>query len=178
LDFRDTTPGNLRRLLACGADYPPEVGQRLKWFLYYVHTGSVSATCHKFRIARTTLYRWMNRFDPNDLTSLEGGSSGPDKPHQSAVPEDVVALIRRYRVRYPHIGKARLQQTLRQEHNILLSASSVGRVIERECLFFGDTPLHRQKRMEFARSRRRSVTPAPHEDGSPSGQSGPAAEGG
>ena len=47
---------------AVQADLPEEVLVRLRWFLHYVRTGSVSKTCREFGIARTTLYRWFRRF--------------------------------------------------------------------------------------------------------------------
>jgi hypothetical protein len=45
------------------------------------------------------------------------------------------------------MGKERIVELLQQEHQITLSASTVGRVIERECLYFDATPLHWKKRM-------------------------------
>lgn len=50
---------------------PLEVIERLGWILEYAHTHSVSSTCRRFGIARTTLYRWMGRFDPSNLCTLE-----------------------------------------------------------------------------------------------------------
>lgn len=124
------------------------VCQRLQWFLYFaLHGNSVSETCSHFGIARSTFHRWRDRFDPNDLASLEELSHEPVSVRQSAVPQETVELIRRYRMRWPQIGKERLQRVLAQEHQVNLSVSAVGRIIDRECLYFGDTPLHWRKRM-------------------------------
>ncbi|MDD5025826.1 MAG: hypothetical protein PHH13_00450, partial [Candidatus Peribacteraceae bacterium] len=47
-----------------------EVLERLRWFQHLAEYGCVSTTCREFKIARSTLYRWIERFDPSDLTSL------------------------------------------------------------------------------------------------------------
>ncbi|MBU0766512.1 helix-turn-helix domain containing protein [Patescibacteria group bacterium] len=48
-----------------------EVIERLQWLMRYENHRSVSATCKHFNIARSTFYRWYDRFDPNDLSTLE-----------------------------------------------------------------------------------------------------------
>lgn len=65
------TRGDIEELLLAAQSYPPEVAERLKWFLCFLDTNSVSETCRRFGIARTTFYRWSRRFDANDLTSLQ-----------------------------------------------------------------------------------------------------------
>ncbi|HAI98559.1 TPA: hypothetical protein DCL30_03420 [Candidatus Peribacteria bacterium] len=56
------------RALAEGCDM--EVLERLRWFQHLAEYGCVSTTCREFKIARSTLYRWIERFDPDDLSSL------------------------------------------------------------------------------------------------------------
>ena len=51
-------------------NHPKEVVERLQWFLNYAEHGSISETCRHYRIARSTFYRWLRRFDPNDLSTL------------------------------------------------------------------------------------------------------------
>ena len=48
-----------------------EVVGRLQWFMHFAEHKSVSETCRHFRIARSTFYRWLRRFDPNDLSTLK-----------------------------------------------------------------------------------------------------------
>ncbi|PIR48236.1 hypothetical protein COU80_05395, partial [Candidatus Peregrinibacteria bacterium CG10_big_fil_rev_8_21_14_0_10_55_24] len=55
---------------AIAQEYPPEVVERLQWFLHFLQHGSVSATCRHFGIARTTFYRWWKRYDPQNLSTL------------------------------------------------------------------------------------------------------------
>lgn len=50
---------------------PSEVILRLQWIEDFVAHGSVSGTCRRFGIARTTFYRWLHRFDPSHLLALQ-----------------------------------------------------------------------------------------------------------
>jgi transposase len=126
-----------------------EALERLTWVTYFVeHHGAMQETCDHFGIARSTLHRWLERFDPNNVASLEEGGHAPHAVRQPVVPPHVTALIRSYRERWPLIGKEKISRVLLEEHGVVISASSVGRVIERECLYFANTPLHWRKRME------------------------------
>lgn len=126
-----------------------EAMERLSWIAYFVeHHGSIGDTCARFGISRSTLHRWLERFDAANLQTLEEGSHVPHGVRQPTVPAHVIALIRTYREQWPLIGKEKVSKLLQNEHGIAISASSVGRVIERECLYFGNTPLHWRKRME------------------------------
>lgn len=64
------TEHEIAALIGTAAAYPAEVAERLGWFQEYIRNGSVSATCRRFGIARTTFYRWWRRFDPARLGSL------------------------------------------------------------------------------------------------------------
>lgn len=130
----------------------PSVTERLSVILHFAeHHYSISETCRQFGISRSTFHRWMERFNPDDLTTLADKSHEPLSFRQSAIDQHTIELIRRYRMRYVQMGKERIAELLGTEHGIQLSPSSVGRVIERECLYFGDTPLHWKKRMANSR---------------------------
>jgi transposase len=123
---------------------------KLRVMLHFVENHySISDTCRFFGISRSTFHRWIERFDPRDLSSLQDRSHETHTQRQSLIPTETVELVRRYRMRYPHMGKERIAELLAGEHQIRLSPSSIGRVIERNCLYFADTPLHWKKRMQF-----------------------------
>ncbi len=127
--------------------------ERLTVILHFAeHQYSISETCRQFGISRSTFHRWMERFDPNDLSTLADKSHEPLSLRQSAIDPATVELIRRYRMRYTQMGKERISELLLRDHRTEISASSVGRIIDRECLYFADTPLHWKKRMEHQRS--------------------------
>ena len=121
---------------------------RLQVILFFVeHHCSISETCQAFRISRSTFHRWMERFDPHDIQSLSDGSHIPMSLRQPTVEPQVIEKIRQYRIKSKHIGKEKIAELLASEHQIIISASTVGRVIERECFYFADTPFHWKKRL-------------------------------
>lgn len=109
---------------------------------------TVSETCDKLGIARSTFHRWLEKFDANDLSTLEDKPHDPVNVRTSAIAPETIALIRTYRERDPLAGKETISAKLQKEHSVAISPASVGRVIERECLYFGHTPLHWRKRMQ------------------------------
>jgi transposase-like protein len=146
---RVTLP-DVRRLLKQAVALELSAGAvlRLKWFLYACeHDGNVSLTCRHFGIARTTLLRWMERFDASDISTLEEESR---RPHTVRAPETdthVIELIRVIRQEQPTLGKLPIQQLLMERHGMHVSASTIGRIITRHQLFFGETPAHERKRI-------------------------------
>ncbi len=60
----------------------PQARQRLEWLIYLSeHRHSISNACRHFGIARTTLHRWIDRFNPHDPLSLEERSHHPTPTH-------------------------------------------------------------------------------------------------
>lgn len=115
---------------------------------YATGAKTVSETCDTLGIARSTFHRWLEKFDANDLSTLEDKPHDPVNVRTSAIAPETVTLIRTYRERDPLAGKETISARLQSEHNVTISPASVGRVIERECLYFGHTPLHWRKRMQ------------------------------
>ena len=123
--------------------------ERLTVILHFVENRySISETCRQFGISRSTFHRWIERFDPENLSTLADKSHEPLTVRQSSIDAESIELIRRYRMRYPQMGKERIAELLMLDHAVEISPSSVGRVIERECLYFADTPFHWKKRLE------------------------------
>jgi transposase-like protein len=85
---------------------------RLKVILHFAeHRHSISETCRQFGISRSTFHRWIERFDPENLSTLADKSHEPLTLRQSAIDAESVELIRRYRMRYPQMGKERNTDT-------------------------------------------------------------------
>jgi transposase len=150
------TPAQVRELSARAeaSGLSERAKERLGWIVHFLtHDQSIFDTCVVFGVSRSTFCRWLERFDPNDLASLEERSHEPNTVRQPTVPADVVEWIRGYRTASPLTGKERIAELLLAEHGVEISASSVGRVIDRECLYFADTPLHWKKRMRMSGQR-------------------------
>lgn len=140
----------LTRLIedAMSGGYHPSIIQRLSVLRYFVqYRPTVQELCRHFGISRSTFHRWMERFDPTDIVSLQDRSQDSQPDRHPTVSPEAVELVRRYRREAPLLGKERIASFLRQQHGITVSASTVGRIIERECLYFAETPLHWKKRV-------------------------------
>ncbi len=127
----------------------PSVIQRLSVLRYFVeHRPTVLELCRHFGISRSTFHRWLEKFDPLDPRSLLDRGHDGHGDHLQTVSQEAIELIRRYRHESPLLGKERIASMLRQQHGITVSSSTVGRIIDRECLYFAETPLHWKKRIE------------------------------
>jgi transposase InsO family protein len=107
-----------------------EGAKRLRWMDHYGQFGNARLTCRHFGISAQTFYRWKNRFDPYDLTTLEADSRRPRHVRQPQTPRAVVEAILELRTQYPRWGKDKLAVLLRKR-GIQASTSTVGRVMKR-----------------------------------------------
>lgn len=142
---------DVRRLLRYAGEY--ELGQKeiqkLKWFSYLLeHDANVSLTCRHFGISRSTLLRWIARFDATNMRSLQDQSRRPHAVRTPETDQRTVRIIAEIRTCHPTIGKEQVREILQKQHGITLSPSTVGRIIHRHKLFFADTVSHRKKRQE------------------------------
>ncbi len=104
--------------------------KRLKWIDYFRSCENKRLTCRHFGISPTTFAKWINRFDPYDLTTLEDEPKRPHHVRQSQTPQAIVDKVQALRERYPRWGKEKLAVVLRRE-GIRISGSTVGRVMDR-----------------------------------------------
>lgn len=147
----EITPEELKYLQrqARLAGLSEDVLQKLEWFSYYLESGeSVLQTCTHFGIARSTFYRWLERFDPSDLHTLEEKSHRPRMLQQPKTTQTLVDFVRIYRMQDPFAGKDQIAALLGTEHGIQVSSSTVGRIITENNFYFGNSILHTRKRME------------------------------
>ena len=75
---------------------------------HYLKNQNARLTCRYFGISPKTFYRWWNRFDPYDLTTLEEESRRPRHVRQPQTPVAVVEAILELRTQYPRWGKKKL----------------------------------------------------------------------
>jgi transposase InsO family protein len=109
------------------------------------HGANVSLTARHFGIGRSTVYRWLDRFDRLHLETLEDRSSAPRRRRRPTWTVDQVRAVRAIRERYPRWGKDKLRVLLRRI-GIVLSASMVGRILAR-LLRAGDLREARHRRI-------------------------------
>ena len=78
-----------------------DAANRAKWFDYYAACLNARKTCRRFGISAQTFYRWKRRFDPWDLTTLEGASCRPHRVRKPETRPEVEEKIRQLREQYP-----------------------------------------------------------------------------
>lgn len=111
----------------------PELSPEAVWRLriidwHFANGAKVSKTSRHFTIARQTLYRWLGRYNPKDLRSLEDRSSRPKHCKQATWTKEEIHAVRTMRERYPRWGKLKLVVLLARQ-GMWLSASRVGRIL-------------------------------------------------
>jgi transposase len=100
--------------------------QTVEWHL--ANGRSVSATCRRFGISRSTLYRWLDVYDPSDPASLKPLSRRPHRTRQPTWEErHLLAVAELNRLR-PAFGKRRLHRILAPDGEAL-SEAAVGRLL-------------------------------------------------
>lgn len=115
------------------AKHPPaELGakerDRLRALALWQATRDVQLACRTFGLSQATLYRWRQRFDPHDLTSLKDHSRRPRRLRTPQWSVGLIQAVRHWRERYPRWGKAKLVVLLRRQ-GVTVSASTVGRIL-------------------------------------------------
>jgi len=123
-------PGELLRIAR--KDWPelsPEAVRRLRIIDWHLANGkNVSKTCRHFTIGRQTFYRWLRRYNPKDLRSLEDRSSRPKHCKQATWTKEEILAVRVLREHYPAWGKLKLVVLLARQ-GLQVSASRVGRIL-------------------------------------------------
>ena len=114
-----------------GADLSPEAKRRLMWIdWYHSHGNNARKTCRHFTISPDTFYRWLRRFHPDHVSTLEDRSRRPRwlrQPTWSPQLEQEVLLLRE---QYPRWGKDKLVVLLHRQ-GFEVSTSMVGRILKR-----------------------------------------------
>jgi transposase InsO family protein len=100
----------------------------LDW--HRTHGRNVSLTARHYGVGRSTVYRWLARFDRFHLESLEDRSSTPRRRRRPSWTVEHLRAVKAIRERYPRWGKDKLVVLLRRA-GIVLSTSMVGRILER-----------------------------------------------
>jgi transposase InsO family protein len=101
----------------------------LEW--HAAHGHNVSLTARHFGFSRPTVYRWLRRFDPHRLGSLEDRSSRPQRCRRPTWTSAQLDAVKQMREAYPRWGKAKLAVLLRREGRHSLSVSMTGRILVR-----------------------------------------------
>jgi transposase InsO family protein len=103
---------------------------RLRWMDFYRKNKNVAFTCRHFGISRQTFYRWLKRYEPLDLTTLEERSHCPRRRRQPTWSFPLAEKVLLLRLQFPRWGKDKLAVLLRRQ-KVSISVSMVGRILTR-----------------------------------------------
>lgn len=78
-----------------------KMGQRIKFAMKAVSTGSFPGLCREYGISRMTGYKWRERFEAGGLAGMEEESRKPEK-HSMELGEEVVCRIVRLKEAHWH----------------------------------------------------------------------------
>jgi len=109
---------------------------RLRWMDHYQRHKNVTLTCRHFAIGRSLFYKWHQRFLVRGIRGLESRSSRPWRVRQPTTPQTTRSMVRVLRTANPEFSKYKLAVILQRDHGFVLSASTIGRIIKRDGLFF------------------------------------------
>jgi transposase InsO family protein len=101
---------------------------RLRWMDFYRKNKNVALTCRHFGISRQTFYRWLKRYEPLDLTTLEERSHCPRRRRQPTGSFPLAEKVLLLRLQFPRWGKDKLAVLLRRQ-KVSISVSMVGRIL-------------------------------------------------
>jgi putative transposase len=133
------------------AKAPPELSQkeidRLRAIELFKQTGNDKLVCALFGISRATLYRWVKSFNPNDLRSLKEKTRKPVHVRTPNWELNLIIAVRSLREEWPGYGKDKLVPLLKDEYQMIASASTVGRILS-----------YLKKRCELTEPKRNAVS--------------------
>ena len=127
--YGNIVPGATSGARRAQNDVSPTAQRRLKILDWHrQHGANVSRTARHFTIARSSLQRWLRRYAPDNLHSLENRSCAPRRRRQRLWSPELVLAVQQLRQQYPRWGKDKLVLLLRRQ-GVACSTSTVGRIL-------------------------------------------------
>jgi transposase InsO family protein/transposase-like protein len=126
---------------------PKQLSSEAKFILRFIEnylnqTRNATTTCRLFGITRSLFYKWLKRYHPYNLSSLENWSSRPHRARSVTYDSEVIKLVRNYREDKDTAtySARKLATIFRRDYpdqpKFHLSSSTIGRIIARFKLFF------------------------------------------
>lgn len=141
---------------------------KLEWIISYhtVFEKNATRTALHFGISRKTFYKWFNKFDPKDLSTLEETSRAPERVRQRDISYLQRTQIRKLRKAHLRWGKMKLKQRYKKEYGEEISSWKFQKVIEEEHLYFDKVTHAKQtkRRKQTQESPKKRITTFVHEN--------------
>jgi len=117
----------------------PEAEFRLSVIAYYSGKSgkSIGKTANCFNLHRNTVSKWLKLFDPKDLSKLEPKSKTPyNRDKRRRIEQYIIDRIIYWKKLYPYLGKEKITVILAREDNIVVGATTVGRIFKEHKLTY------------------------------------------
>lgn len=138
--YRTTLPNNAALARIRNVQLSRQATFRLRVIEHYRKvTQNVSLTCRHYAITRSYFYKWLKRYDPGRLASLESRSTRPVHTRQATYDTSFVCRIRKLRIDYPSYSAKKLAWIVVRDYGYAYSAATIGRIIQRWRLYFAKT---------------------------------------
>jgi putative transposase len=116
-------------------EYLPIVQERLEKINLFkklrIEGCSIKVACEALKTPQSTLYRWKKKYNLNGLLGLENESTSPYKVRQPRKSQQIINNIVALRKKNPLYGKAKITVLLKRDYSIIISESTVGRIISK-----------------------------------------------
>lgn len=121
---------------------------KLEWIISYhtVFEQHAKQTAAHYGISRKTFYKWYNKFDSKNLSTLEEASRAPEHTRQRDISSLQRARIRKLRKAHLRWGKMKLKERYKKEYGEDISSWKFQKVIEEEQLYFDKVKQKKQER--------------------------------
>ena len=125
---------------------------RLEWIIYYYVKSekNASLTCRHFNISRRIFYYWFNRFQEDNLRTLEDQSKAPIKVRQREITSLQEQRVIALRKEYMHWGKEKLSVVYFRIYQEKITCWKIQKTIEKYKLY---PNLKRNQRIQVKRLR-------------------------
>ena len=102
---------------------------------YYYQCEDVSLTCRHFDTSRKTFYKWQNRYDPNNLFTLEDQSRVPINKRQKEITSEQEMRVVQLRKKYICYSKIKLVKVYLREYGEPISSWKIQYTIKKYKLY-------------------------------------------
>ena len=131
------TTANHWRSLAMYWHLSAPAREKLEWIIFYYEVADENATetASYFNISRKTFHKWLRRFDPKRIQSLEETSRRPNQVRQWQVTPEEEQRIVELRETFLQYGKQKLKVKYERKYGQSISTWKIERVIRKHHLF-------------------------------------------
>ena len=140
-------------------DLSKEAKRRLSWMDYYFsHGRNVALTCRYFGISRKTFYKWLNRYDKHNLSTLESLSRAPMSKRKRELSLEQEGRIRTLRKKYIRYGKKKLSVLYEKFYKEKMSSWHVQKIIEKYNLYYNPMRNEKLRRKRKLSGKKKRIT--------------------